>query len=104
MRFSRADKMDSNGNSANTVFSVVAGSRRRVRRSTRRAFLGAAAAWSVLAWIEAVFAQPKPKPAIVGWLSLSSRESDADRLAPPQGGPFAPGCMGETQFSPAARG
>src|SRR5262249_61649987 len=64
----------------------VAGSRRRVRpdtrgQSTRRAFIAGAVAWSSLAWIEPIRGQPKPKPAIVGWLSVSSRESDADHLA-----------------------
>src|SRR5262249_44430985 len=62
------------------------GSRRRVRpdtrrQSTRRAFIAGAVAWSSLAWIEPIRGQPKPKPAIVGWLSVSSRESDADHLA-----------------------
>jgi len=50
------------------------------RCSTRRAFLAAAAVWPALAWIKAVLAQPKQKPAIVGWLSLNSRKSDAYRL------------------------
>src|SRR5262245_16238315 len=49
-------------------------------RLPRRAFLAAAAAWPALASIEAVLAQPNQKPAIVGWLSFNSVESDADLL------------------------
>src|SRR5262245_20920442 len=49
--------------------------------SARRAFLAAAVAWPALAWIEAVRAQPNQKPAIVGWLSLGTRESDPEQLA-----------------------
>jgi ABC-type uncharacterized transport system substrate-binding protein len=69
------------------------------RRSTRRAFLAAAAAWSALAWIEAVLAQPKPKPAIVGWLSLGSRESDPDQLAALKEGLAALGYREGQQFA-----
>ncbi len=62
-----------------------AGLRRRVRadaarRSTRRNFLLAAAAWPALAWTRVVVAQSKP-PVLIGWLSFSSRESGARSLA-----------------------
>jgi ABC-type uncharacterized transport system substrate-binding protein len=82
----------------------VVGPRRRVRPylsrpSTRRAFLAAAAAWSALAWIEAVLAQPKPKPAIVGWLSLFSREREAYRLAAVKEGLAALGYREGQQFA-----
>ena len=67
-------------------FSVVAGLRRRVRadtpcRSTRRAFLIAAAAWPALAWINAVFGQSKKPPVLIGWLSPRPRELEAHLLA-----------------------
>src|SRR5262245_36914642 len=63
----------------------AAGLRRRIQAdarhlSTRRAFL-AAAAWPVLAWTEAVIAQPNQKPAIVGWISVRSREAELDLVA-----------------------
>ena len=56
-----------------------AGLRRRVRadaayHSTRREFLISAVAWPAVAWAGAVFAQAKP-PVLIGWLSLSSRET-----------------------------
>jgi ABC-type uncharacterized transport system substrate-binding protein len=65
---------------------VPAGSRRRVRPdarrfTTRRAFLAAAAACSAIAWIESVLAQPSQKPAILGWLSISSREAETYKIA-----------------------
>src|SRR5262245_56584243 len=47
----------------------------------RRAFLAAAAAWPALAWSKTLLAQPNQKPALVGWLSVSSRETGAYRLA-----------------------
>jgi putative ABC transport system substrate-binding protein len=58
-----------------------AGLRRRVRadtprRSTRRAFLLAAAAWPVIAWPLAALAQSK-QPILIGWLHLGSRETGA---------------------------
>ena len=82
----------------------VDGSRRRVRpdarcHSTRRAFLIAAAAWPGLAWIEAVLAQPKQKPAIVGWLGLGSRESEAYQLADLKEGLAALGYREGQQFA-----
>jgi len=49
-------------------------------RSTRRAFLIATAAWPALAWTGAVFGQSK-QPVLIGWLSLSSRESGAHTFA-----------------------
>jgi ABC-type uncharacterized transport system substrate-binding protein len=42
-------------------------------RSTRRAFLLAAAAWPVLGWTGSVFAQSK-QPVLIGWLHAGSRE------------------------------
>jgi ABC-type uncharacterized transport system substrate-binding protein len=42
-------------------------------RSTRRAFLFAAAAWPVLNWTGGVFAQSK-QPILIGWLHLGSRD------------------------------
>src|SRR5262245_23686783 len=66
---------------------------------TRRAFLAAAAAWPALAWIEAVLAQPSQKPAIVGWLSLRSRESEASRLADLKEGLAALGYKEGQQFA-----
>ncbi len=64
---------------------IRAGSRRRVRtdtscRSTRRALLFAAAAWPVLAWGSAVFAQSK-QPILIGWLNAGSRDTHAHFLA-----------------------
>jgi putative ABC transport system substrate-binding protein len=64
---------------------IHAGSRRRVRtdtpcRSTRRAFLLAAAAWPVLAWARTVFAQSK-QPVLIGWLIAGSRASEGHGLA-----------------------
>jgi putative ABC transport system substrate-binding protein len=47
----------------------------------RRKLLIAAAAWPALAWAGAVFAQSKQAPILIGWLSLSSRESGAHSLA-----------------------
>ncbi len=44
------------------------------RRSTRRAFLIAAATWPALAWAGAVLAQSKKAPTVIGWLNFSSRE------------------------------
>ena len=62
-----------------------AGLRRRVGahtpcRSTRRAFLLAAAAWPALAWAGAARAQSK-QPILIGWLSVYSRETAAQRFA-----------------------
>jgi putative ABC transport system substrate-binding protein len=66
---------------------VQAGSRRRVRadagedshscsrRSTRRTFILAAAAWPALAWAGAVLGQTKQAPITIGWLNTNSRES-----------------------------
>ena len=64
---------------------VHAGSRRRVRadtpcRSTRRAFILAAAAWPVLGWTGAVLAQSK-QPRLIGLLGLSSREASTHLLS-----------------------
>jgi len=61
-----------------------AGLLRRVRtdttcRSTRRAFLLAAAAWPVLGWTGSVFAQSKP-PILIGWLNTDSREVSGPNL------------------------
>jgi putative ABC transport system substrate-binding protein len=63
-----------------------AGLRRRVgadaaRRSTRRAFLLAAAAWPALAWTGKAFAQTKKAPVVIGWLNGGSRESGAHVFA-----------------------
>ena len=69
------------------------------RCSTRRAFLAAAAALSALAWIETVLAQPSQKPALVGWLSLGSREFDADLLAAFKEGLAALGYTEGQQFA-----
>ncbi|HKA44830.1 MAG TPA: ABC transporter substrate-binding protein [Burkholderiales bacterium] len=69
------------------------------RCSTRRAFLAAAAVWPALAWIKAVLAQPKQKPAIVGWLGLGSRESEGDQLAALKEGLAALGYREEQQFA-----
>ncbi|HKA40810.1 MAG TPA: ABC transporter substrate-binding protein [Burkholderiales bacterium] len=82
----------------------VAGSPRPVRpharrHSTRRTFLAATAAWPALAWIEPVLGQPKPKPAIVGWLSLGSRESAAYQLAALKEGLVALGYREGQQFA-----
>ncbi|HKA44828.1 MAG TPA: ABC transporter substrate-binding protein [Burkholderiales bacterium] len=66
---------------------------------TRRAFLAAAAGWPALAWVEKVLAQPKQKPAIVGWLSLRSHESDADVLAAFKEGLAALGYREGQQFA-----
>ncbi|MGH8703197.1 MAG: ABC transporter substrate-binding protein [Burkholderiales bacterium] len=49
-------------------------------RSTRRAFLLAAAAWPAIGWIGMARAQSK-QPILIGWLSLGSRESRAHWLA-----------------------
>ena len=100
---SRSERGDSSGNGANSGVPFVAGSRRRVSRSTRRIFLAAAAAWPALAWIETVLAQPKPKPAIVGWLSLKSRESAADQLAAFREGLAALGYREGQQFAMEGR-
>jgi putative ABC transport system substrate-binding protein len=51
-----------------------------VRRSTRREFLIAAAAWPALAWAGAAFGQSKKPPILIGWLNSSSRERDASTL------------------------
>ena len=64
---------------------VRAGLRRRVRadtpcRSTRRAFLIAAAAWPALAWSGAVFAQSKQAPILIGSLTYGSRETQEHLL------------------------
>ena len=58
---------------------------RRVRadtpcRSTRRAFLLAAAAWPALGWTSSVFAQSK-QPILIGWLHAGSRESNGHLFA-----------------------
>ncbi len=45
------------------------------RRSTRRAFILAAAAWPALAWTDAVFGQPRKPPVLIGWLNFGSRET-----------------------------
>src|SRR5262245_13998772 len=63
---------------------VRAGLFRRVRmdttcRSTRRAFLLAAAAWLVLGWTGSVFAQSK-QPILIGWLNTDSREVSGHNL------------------------
>ncbi len=50
------------------------------RRSTRRAFLIAAAAWPALAWTGAVFGQPKKPPVLIGWLLAGSRTGSARAL------------------------
>jgi putative tryptophan/tyrosine transport system substrate-binding protein len=47
----------------------------RTCRSTRRAFLLAAAAWPALCWAGSVFAQSK-QPLLIGWLHAGSRESN----------------------------
>jgi len=62
---------------------IRAGSRRRVGadapcRSTRRAFLLAAATWLALAWTGAVFAQSKQAPAKVPRIGLLSPSSPSD--------------------------
>ena len=49
-------------------------------RSTRRAFILAAAAWPAIGWTGAVLAQSK-QPILIGWLSLGSRESGSLSLA-----------------------
>ena len=49
-------------------------------RSTRRAFLIAAAAWPALAWTGAVLAQLK-QPILIGWLHAGSRESNGHLFA-----------------------
>ena len=82
----------------------AAGLRRRVRpderrRSTRRALLAAAVAWPALAWTRAVLAQPKQKPATVGWLGLRSLEADADWLAAFKEGLAALGYREGQQFA-----
>jgi putative ABC transport system substrate-binding protein len=83
--------------------SVVAGLRRRVRadtpcRSTRRVFLLAAAAWPVLAWAGAVFAQSKQAPVVIGWLSMGSREADEHLFAVFKDGLAALGWTEGTNF------
>jgi putative tryptophan/tyrosine transport system substrate-binding protein len=64
---------------------VRAGLLRRVRtdttcRSTRRAFLLAAAAWPALAWADAALAQSN-QPILIGWLNMGSRELNEHLLA-----------------------
>ena len=49
-------------------------------RSTRRAFLLAAAAWPALAWTGAVLAQSK-QPILIGWLNTDSRELSGHDLS-----------------------
>ena len=51
------------------------------RRSTRRALIFAAAAWPVLAWTGAALPQSKQAPALIGWLSSTTRESGSRLLA-----------------------
>ena len=43
--------------------------------------LGAGAAWPALAWTGMALAQPKWAPILIGWLSVGSRESSAQRFA-----------------------
>jgi len=47
------------------------------RRSTRRAFVIAAAAWPALAWAGMALGQAKRPPVVIGYLSPGSRESGA---------------------------
>jgi ABC transporter substrate binding protein len=63
---------------------VRAGLLRRVRtdttcRSTRRAFLLAAAAWPALGWTGSVLAQSK-QPILIGWLNTDLRELSGHHL------------------------
>jgi putative ABC transport system substrate-binding protein len=51
------------------------------RRSTRRAFLLAAAAWPALVWANALFAQSKPAQVVIGFLANGSREVNGPYLA-----------------------
>jgi len=62
-----------------------AGLRRRVgadaaRRSTRRTFILAAAAWPALAWAGTLFGQSK-QPILIAWLNSDSSESSGHYLA-----------------------
>ena len=80
-----------------------AGLRRRVgadaaRRSTRRAFIFAVAAWPALTWTSAALAQSKKAPVLIGWLSLRSREFDAYTLAAVKEGFVALGWKEGSQF------
>jgi putative ABC transport system substrate-binding protein len=64
---------------------IRAGLRRRVGaddacRSTRRAFLFAAAAWPALARAGAALAQSKQAPVLIGWLNSAKRADDAHLL------------------------
>src|SRR5258706_6921 len=49
-------------------------------RSSRRTLLLAVAAWPMLAWTEAVFAQPKQSPVLIGWFEVGSRNTSEHRL------------------------
>ena len=50
------------------------------RRSTRRAFLLAAAVWHALGWADSMYAQSK-QPLVIGWLHAGSRESNRRSFA-----------------------
>jgi len=81
---------------------IHAGLRRRVGadapcRSTRRAFLLAAATWPALVWAGAVFAQLK-QPILIGWLNIVSRESLGNRLIAFKEGLAALGWKEGSQF------
>jgi len=65
---------------------IHSGLRRRVRagdarRSTRRVLLLAAAAWPLVAWGSAAYAQAKQKPVVIGWLHTGTREAGANSFA-----------------------
>ena len=51
------------------------------RRSTRRAFLIASAAWPALVWTGIARAQQKRAPILIAWLNLGSREANGHWLA-----------------------
>ncbi len=69
------------------------------RRSTRRAFLLAAAVWPALAWIDAACAESAQAPILIGYLDLGSRESSAYMLAAFREGLAALGWKEGLQFT-----
>ena len=66
-------------------------------RSTRRAFILAAAAWPAIGWIGMARAQSKP-PILIGALAVASRESSAHLLAALKEGLAALGWKEGSQF------
>ena len=68
------------------------------RRSTRRKVLLAAAASPALIWTGMARAQPKQAPILIGWLSLYSRETAAQRFAAFKEGLAALGWKEGAQF------